>query len=69
MSNTTPRRFNVQGVMVLVAVTAIVLAAARVAWGATIRAFQVDRRNQERAGPDAICWFALVESVGLIPLF
>jgi hypothetical protein len=69
MSDTTRRRFTLLDVMILVAVTALAFAAARVAWGATIRAFQGDSRNQERAYPDAFGWFALVESVGLIPLF
>jgi hypothetical protein len=69
MSNTTPRRFTLQDVMILVAVTAFAIAVARVAWEATIRAFQGDSRNQERAIPDAFGWFALIESVGLIPLF
>jgi len=63
------RRFTIADGMILVATTAVALAAARLAWDATIRAFQGDRRNQERAIPDAIGWFTLIESVGLIPLF
>lgn len=69
MSDTIPRRFTLHDLMILVAVTAMALAAARFAWRTTILRFQDDRRNQERAVPDAFGWFALVESVGLIPLF
>lgn len=69
MPDTAPRRFTLQDLMIFVAVTALAFAAARLAWGVTIQVFRGDSRNQERAFPDAFGWFALVESVGLIPLF
>ncbi len=63
------RRLTISDGLILLAITAVALAAARLSWDITTQAFAGDSRNQERAYPDAIGWFALVESIGLIPLF
>jgi hypothetical protein len=69
MPNRIRRRLVLRDLGILVAITAVAFVAARLAWEATIEAFGGYDRKQERALPDAIGWFILIESVGLVPLF